>query len=342
MKNAAKLTYLFGILGFLVSCGANNAPAGNNPTNEESSQNENKENETPKENEQENQNPNPDEDVTTEYVWDVHTDNAYLNTLGRVIPKLDCFAYEYELGEDDYGDPTVNTYCYFSTEEEANEALVNYAWTLYEEDRYKCEIQENYRIYVSTYEYIETTILFANKNISKKKAIELQCLVSYKNNQPCIGIFAFTYIPQTPNEWPVYAVNELLTETNDLIPYEAEGAQYSFMFYIDQYGYKVLEIQITDATNSYLSEEIYFNKLLDAGYVCVGCNDYDDNLIYYHRPGGTFEDVTYYDTYPDFEDSIYYESLTDDAYVIFDYNLSSNMLILDIYNAHEIGSGAEE
>ena len=260
--------------------------------------------------------------------WGVEAAQACLDTVGTVIPYMECDAFEYNTVIDDYGDPAIWFYLYYETQEIAEQKVIDYAYIAYEQGKYTCEVKLQRFVDYDTYSYWEQDVLFADKNLSKTNAIEIQGLASIKEydgkSMGCLGLFCFNYIPNIdPTSFPTYPVSTIAGE-NVVPALTGENLEFDFSFYMYNDS-KCIEIVVDGDGSSYLLEEDYFYCLLENGYFIM---QYDDLLEDYT------EEVFYLtDEYPDFQDELCYYALDPEGKVIvyFDYDLYAGYFYIDIF-----------
>ena len=107
--------------------------------------------------------------------WGKEAAKACFDTLGVVFPYLEADGFEYKVTTDDYGDKAIWFYLYYETQEIAEEKIVDYAWAAYEQDRYECVVKPT-TLMGEDYSIWEQNILYADKVLSEKYAVELQAL----------------------------------------------------------------------------------------------------------------------------------------------------------------------
>lgn len=262
--------------------------------------------------------------------WGLVAAQECFDTIGTVIPYLESDAFEFEKTIDDYGDPAIWFYLYYETSEIAEAKIEEYANAAYEQDQYVCVGGIERFTDASTYSYFETMVVHANKNLSDTNAVEIMALDSIRTyngeGKPCLGLFCFNYIPNpTPTKFPTYPVSTILGNNEVPTLDGLEGTiNYTFSFMIYE-GTKCLEIVATSDDYYFELEELFFKELQGNGYVIAQydelANDFTDNV--YRRK----------DEYPGFEDSLFYYAYAplEDHVICFDYNLNSQVFVIDIF-----------
>ena len=268
--------------------------------------------------------PNP---AITESKWGREAAQVCFDTLGVVFPYLEANAFEYEVTTDDFGDKAVWFYLYYDSQEIAEEKIVDYAWAAYEQERYECVVKPTWFM-GEDYSMWQQNVLYADKVLSDKYAIEIQALASIKSYNGkltgCLGIYGFSYIPNLdPSKFPTYPVEYVLGE-NHVPALELEDIEYSFSF--DLYnGSKILIIAAESKKHTIEMEEEYFYNLLDAHYHIYRYSDLDDDFTgeYFSYPTGV---------YPEYEDNYcYYAYDEDNTHVVyFEYDLNKQYLHIEI------------
>ena len=150
--------------------------------------------------------------------WGKEAAQKCFDTLGVVFPYLEAEGFEYKVTTDDYGDKAIWFYLYYETQEVAEEKIVDYAWAAYEQERYECVVKPT-RFIGEDYSVWEQNVLYADKVLSERYAVELQALASQKayngKLMGCLGIYGFSYIPNIdPSKFPTYPVEYVLGENN--------------------------------------------------------------------------------------------------------------------------------
>jgi len=262
--------------------------------------------------------------------WGLDAAQKCLDTLGIVIPYLAADSFEVEVTKDDYGDPAIWFYLYYETSEIAEAKITEYAYAAYEQDSYECVVQPERMSDPTTYSYWEQLVLHANKILYADRAVEIIGLDSLRMhngvNTPCLGLFCFTYIPNTnPNSFPSYPVFTLLGQNKVPTLSGVPGVMtYSFSFFIMN-DIKCLEIVVKSDDHSYDLEEEYFYQLIDNGYFI---SQYDDLANDFTSENFVGKDSVY----PDFADNYcYYAYDSKETHTIyFDYDLNAQALYIDI------------
>ena len=265
--------------------------------------------------------------------WGVEAAQASLNTLGVVVPYLEADAFEYKVTTDDFGDPAIWFFLYYETQEIAEAKIVDYAWAAYEQDYYECVVEPTWFTDPDTYSMWQQNVLYADKVVNEKHAVEIQGLDSIKEyngkGMGCLGLFCFNYIPNVDNtKFPTYAVEDTLGGKNDVPGFEdVDGLTFSFQFFIEEYSKKkCLEIVIKSTVSSFEIEEYYFYALLSAGYTIFEFSDLDEEFV----EGAEFVNG---DEYPEFTDEFYYYAYPKNGHycVCFDFDLYNNVFVIDIF-----------
>ena len=260
--------------------------------------------------------------------WGKEAAEVCFNTLGVVFPYLEAEGFDYKVTTDDFGDKAVWFYLYYDTQEIAEEKIVDYAWAAYEQDRYECVVKPT-RFYGEDYTVWEQNVLYADKVLSDRYAVELQVLASQKayNNKlmGCLGIYGFSYIPNVdPTKFPTYPVEYVLGEKNGVPALVMDDIKFDFS--INMYeGNKVLQIIVTSDKHTIDLEEKYFYALEDARYRLFRYDDLEDDF--------TGESFGYGSHYPEYEDNYcYYAYNKDNTHcVYFEYDLNHQYLYIEIF-----------
>ncbi len=262
----------------------------------------------------------------TESKWGFEAAKASYDTLGTVIPYLESDSFEYEVTVDDYGDPAIWFYLYYESEEVVETKLDDYSLAAYEQSKYKCVINENRFIDYETLTYVEVNVLYADKNLSKTKAVEIMGLASSKNGKACMGLFCFNYIPNLePHNFPTYAVENLLGKDNELPTLSTVNDELTYDFsFMMQDGMRGLIITVESSGNTIELEEKYFYELVNAEFLVYQFDELDEKF--------TGETYIGYGEYPGFEDNLFYYALSpEEEYMLtFDYNIDKNVFIISI------------
>ena len=269
----------------------------------------------------------PEEVINSE--WGQEAALACYETLGTVVPYYDADAFEYEVVDDDYGDPAIWFYLYYETQDIAEAQIEPYAYEAWQVDGYECTVDPQHRFY--DYEnYVSWTqkVLFADKNLSEYNAVEIQALASQKPyngvSKGCLGLFCFNYVPNLhPDKFPVYAVSSILGENNSVPQLNGNDLEFGFQFFLNRYV-KCLEIYVTSKSAYYELEEEYFYLLLQSGFVILQYDDLEQN----------YTDLAFMDDdeYPEFDDNLcYYAAKEGEDYIVyFDYDLNRTAFYIDI------------
>ena len=259
--------------------------------------------------------------------WGKEAAEVCFNTLGVVFPYLEAEGFDYKVTTDDFGDKAVWFYLYYDTQEIAEEKIVDYAWAAYEQDRYECVVQPT-RFYGEDYTVWEQNVLYADKVLSDRYAVELQVLASQKayNNKlmGCLGIYGFSYIPNVdPTKFPTYPVEYVLGENNGVPALVMDDVKFDFNVSMYE-GSKVLQIIVTSDKHSIDLEETYFYTLEDARYRIYRYDDLENDF--------TGESFGYGSHYPEYEDNICYYAYnkTNTHCVYFEYDLNHQCLYIEI------------
>ena len=252
--------------------------------------------------------------------WGLTNAKKMYDTFSTVVPYIASDSYEIEYSIDDYGDPLVSMYLYYSTDEAANQGVETFAQAL-ADIGYTVELTTDVYIDWDTYTYIEYEVAYGDKVIGTNLGMEYQFLASEKNNKPCLGIFGYNYVYSPKDVFPTVAVEKILGKKASKIPtVEGEGYEYSFMFNVDKdNGAMGLEIVIKNTM--YTIEQEYFAKVARAAKMGQTMyDDYDEDFA---------QAVM---TYPGYEDQYYYgASIADDIMIFYDYNLSKASFVIDIW-----------
>ena len=260
----------------------------------------------------------PDSVLNSKWGYDAAT--ASYNALGVAIPYVDNKGFEYEVGVDAFGDPTINFYVFYDTDEEAEKAFYDYV-DVCAYYGYSGEITTKTYIDYETWTMYQYDSCIVDRVILEHHGIELEFLTSTYKAKPCLGIFGFTYLYIDENEYPLLALEELYGSDASIFPViDEKGAKYSFQFAIDSYS-NTVALSVVVSNINYTIEEWYFNQLLAvSGTKIYQCNNYDDSI--YNR-------VT---EYPGFNgDGSYYICQIKDYTVIFEFSLDSYAFMLEFY-----------
>ena len=259
--------------------------------------------------------------------WGKAAAEVCFDTLGVVFPYLEAEGFEYKVTTDDFGDKAIWFYLYYETQEIAEEKIVDYAWAAYEQDRYECVVQPT-RFYGEDYSVWEQNVLYADKVLSDKYAVELQVLASQKSYNGklmgCLGIYGFSYIPNVdPTKFPTYPVEYVLGENNGVPALVMDDVKFDFNVSMYE-GSKVLQIIVTSNKHSIDLEEAYFYTLEDARYRIYRYDDLENDF--------TGESFGYGSHYPEYEDNICYYAYnkTNTHCVYFEYDLNHQCLYIEI------------
>lgn len=264
--------------------------------------------------------------------WGKEAAQKCFDTLGVVFPYLEAEGFEYKVTTDDYGDKAIWFYLYYESQEVAEEKIVDYAWAAYEQDRYECVVKPT-RFVGEDYSVWEQNVLYADKVLSERYAVELQALASQKvyngKLMGCLGIYGFSYIPNIdPSKFPTYPVEYVLGENNGVPALVMDDIK--FDFFINMYeGNKVLQIIVTSDKHTIDLEEKYFYALEDARYRLFRYDDLEDDF--------TGESFGYGSHYPEYEDNYcYYAYNKDNTHCIyFEYDLNNQYLYIEIFKLNQ-------
>ena len=241
---------------------------------------------------------------------------------------MEADGFEYKVSTDDFGDKAVWFYLYYDSQETAEEKIVDYAWAAYEQDRYECVVKPTWFRDPNDYSMWQQNVLYADKVISDKYAVELQVLASLKtyNGQltGCLGIYGFSYIPNIdPSKFPTYPVEYVLGENKNVPALSLDEVTYSFSFDLYE-GKKILIIAAESNKHTYEMEEAYFYNLLDARYRIFRYSDLDDDF--------TGESYSYGSPYPEYEDNYCYYAYSKDNTILvyFEYDLNNQYLHIEV------------
>ncbi|MBO6280500.1 MAG: hypothetical protein J6M95_02850 [Bacilli bacterium] len=258
--------------------------------------------------------------------WGEEAAKASYDAIGVVIPYIESEAFEYEVITDAYGDLEINFYLYYESQEVAENKLVEYAYACYEQDRYQCEVKNQYYYDETDYSYFEAQTLYADKVLNEEVAVEILGIASQKAYngvlKGCLGLFCYTYLPNlNPSSFPNNAVKHLLGE--EIPALNGENLEFDFSFYIYGEGYSCLTISVAGDGASYLLEEEYISTLLSASYDIYPYNSYEETL------GNRLRSVNDYQGY---EDGFYYYAYpgNNNYMIVFYYSLYYSAFIIDI------------
>ena len=276
--------------------------------------------------------PDPVNPQVENSLWGKAAAQACYDTIGDVVPYMECDAFEFKAGVDDYGDPDFWFYLYYETQEIAEEKIVDYAYVAWEKGLYTCEVGLTW-LHDDT-SYWQQQVLYADKVLNEQTAIEIMGLASLKNYDGklmgCLGLYCYTYVPNLDKtKFPMNAVSNCLDGYTPVPEIVGEGYEFSFQFSMYN-GRKILQILVKNNSKLYEMEEEYFNALLDMKYNIAqwddSLEDFTDN---YYRKG---------DTYPGFEDSVcYYCYERYNTFCIYlDYDLSNQVLVLEFYSLEDL------
>ena len=268
--------------------------------------------------------------VVEESRWGKEAAQACYDALGVVFPYMEADGFEYKVTTDDYGDKAVWFYLYYETQDIAEGKIEEYAWAAYNQDRYACVVQPTWFTDYTDYSRWEQNVLYADKVLSDRYAVELQVLASQKTYNDkvmgCLGIYGFSYIPNVdPTKFPSYPVEYVLWEYNNVPELDLDDVTYSFSFDLYE-GKKILIIVAESKKHSIDMEEEYFNQLLKAKYRILRYSDLDDDFT---DEMFTLEDNN---VYPEFEDNYcFYAYARDNSHLVyFEYDLNNQWLHIEI------------
>lgn len=260
--------------------------------------------------------------------WGKEAAKACFDTLGVVFPYLEADGFEYKVTTDDYGDKAIWFYLYYETQEIAEEKIVDYAWAAYEQDRYECVVKPT-TLMGEDYSIWEQNILYADKVLSEKYAVELQALASQKayngKLMGCLGIYGFSYIPNVdPSKFPVYPVEYVLGENVSVPALVKDDLKFDFNFSMHESN-KVLQIIVTSDKYTFELEETYFYTLEDARYRIFRFDDLEDDF--------TEEVFGYGSHYPEYDDNFSYYAYnpTNTHCIYFQYDWSHQYFYIEIF-----------
>lgn len=267
--------------------------------------------------------------------WGVEAAQACYDTVGTVIPYMECDAFEYKVVEDDYGDPAIWFYLYYETQEIAAEKVVEYAYTAWQDGKYTCEVVPT-RFYDSTtYSYFDMDVLYADKVLSNTNAIEIQGLDSVKSyngeSKGALGLFCFNYVPNIdPNSFPSYAVSTILNN-DELPPITGDNLTFDFSIGLLNENAKYIDVYVKGTSGNVGLEEQYFHILLENDYTLL---QYDDSTGY--CTDLAFDKNSDYPGY-DPQMSYYGVSKSDETFVVFYYDSNMDALVIEAVLQEYVG-----
>ena len=213
--------------------------------------------------------PEPVNPLVENSLWGKEAAQACYDAIGDVVPYMECDAFAYKAGVDDYGDPDCWFYLYYETQDIAEEKIVDYAYVAWEKGLYTCEVGLTW-LHDDT-SYWQQKILYADKVLDDLHAIEIMGLASLKEYNGklmgCLGLYCYTYVPNVdPTQFPMNAVDYFLDGYTSIPKIEGEG--YTFSFAYSMYDQtKVLQIIAKSDRKSYEMEEEYFYALLEYDFM---------------------------------------------------------------------------
>lgn len=272
--------------------------------------------------------PEPVNPLVANSKWGQEAAQACFDTIGDVIPYMDCVAFEYQTLTDSYGDPAIWFYLYYDTQEIAESKIVDYAYVAWEIGYYECVVKPDW-FNDGTY-YWQQTALYADKRLNDYQAVEIigiDSVKSYNGKQMgCLGLYCFNYVPNIDKtKFPMNAVDVYLDGYTPVPEIEGEGYEFSFQFLVFEDGSKCLQIRVKNDNKLYEMEEEYFNALLGRKYRIAqwdeSIDDFTDNI---YEEGST---------YPGYEDTICYYAYEryGSFFIYLDYDLSNLVLYLEFY-----------
>ena len=208
-----------------------------------------------------------------------------VDTLGAVVPYFGSDYFDYEVTVDDFGDPAMWLYLYYEVEDDAYSGLEPLAWTLYEDGGYACTISQARFVDYETYSYFYVDVLYADKVLTRRRAIEIQAVASNKSYEGkmygCIGMYCFNYLPNvTPKEFPTLAIESLVGKNDIPVIDNSEGLYtFDFTFYLLEDGSKALLISVDSEDGVFDLEELYFNLLIEQGYLISRFDDLNEEYL---------------------------------------------------------------
>lgn len=268
----------------------------------------------------------PEEVKTSQ--WGEEAALASYDAIGAVVPYFEADHFDYQVTTDDFGDPAIWFYLYYETQDIAESKITDYAYAAWEADSYECVIQKTRFTDPDTFTYWDQNVLYADKDLSDYRAIEIQALASIKSyngvGMGCLGLFCFNYIPNPyPNEFPTYAVSTIIGDDNNLPMFGYTDLEYSFSFFMVGKT-KCLQILITSKNRYFELEEEYFYALLTRGFGILQFNDMSEE----------FTDLGWVGEgeYPDYDDYMsYYASPEDLSYMVyFQYDIYNQVFQIEI------------
>lgn len=258
----------------------------------------------------------PNSVLTSE--WGLEAAKASYDVLGVAIPYIAQDSFIYEIGEDAYGDPDIWFYCFYETDDLAYQAYQDYLGICALKG-YSGEETTYHSIDYETLTIIEFQYCVVDRVIGEHNGVELQFVTSTKNGKPCLGIYGMTYLYIDENTYPQLAIDTFFKNPSDVPQITLEDDySYYFSFIIDDWGNKILEVQILNCY--YTVEKEFFDLLLATGhYAIVQYTDDDED---YEEVLTEYEEYMY---------GFYYYAISNDKIIIFEYDISHAALIIDMY-----------
>lgn len=260
--------------------------------------------------------------------WGVEAAQACYDSIGDVIPYMDCVAFEYQTTIDDYGDPAIWFYLYYDTQEIAEAKIADYAYVAWEIGYYECVVKPDW--FNDGNYYWQQTALYADKKLNDYQAVEIIGIDSVKNyngkQMGCLGLYCFNYVPNLDKtKFPMNAVDVYLDGYTPVPEIEGDGYEFSFQFIVFDDGSKCLQIRVKNNSKLYDMEEDYFNALLGRKYRIAQWDESIDNFT-----DNIYEEGS---TYPGYEDTICYYAYEryGSFFIYLDYDLNNLVLYLEFY-----------
>lgn len=248
--------------------------------------------------------------------WGLEAAKASYDVLGVAIPYIEQVSFEYVVGVDAYGDPDIWFYCYYNTDEEVDQAYIDYL-DICASKGYSGKETTYSNFDPDTFTIIQFNYCVVDRVIGENQGVEIQFVPSTWNGKPCLGIYGFSYLYIEEHIYPQLAVDRFFKDPSD-VPAIKGDYTYYFSFFLDSMNNKGLEIQVLGC--SYDLEKYYFDELNKTGnFVIIQYSDEDEEYD---------EVITSYDEYMY---GFYYYAISNNKIIIFYYDISHQALVIDMY-----------
>lgn len=249
--------------------------------------------------------------------WGLEAAKASYDVLGVAIPYIEQASFKYEVGVDKFGDPDIWFYCYYETDEKAEQAYQDYLNICAAKGYSGNESTYTYVDY-ETLTYYQFNYCVVDRVIGPNQGVELQFLPSTWDGKPCLGIYGMSYLYIEETIYPQLAVERFYKDPSD-VPVISGDYTYYFTFFVDDNDTKGLEIHVIGC--DYDLEKYYFNELIKNNkFVIFQYSDDDED---YEEVLTKYEDYMY---------GYYYFAVSNEKYIIFYYDISNSMLVIDMYS----------